>query len=325
MEQRQKWSWLIILFALIARAQMPTSASTTEPGRAAYVLGVDDQLVIQVEDLDEFKGDHPIRVDMQGNIRLPIVGRLHVAGLTVEQTEGELRKSLGTVLKDPQVTVLVAEFRSHPVSVLGSVKNPGVVQITGTKTLYEVLASAGGANPDAGNAILITRPKATGPLPLPDAQLDASGRFYVGHVNLKGIMDARNLQENIAIEFGDVITVPKGELIYIVGAVLRQGGIVLNERETLTILQVISLSGGFDRFANQKEVRILRPKAGTSDREEIFVDVKAMLASKKEDLPLLANDILYVPVSGKKAATVRAVEAVIGMGTTIGSYSVIYR
>jgi polysaccharide export outer membrane protein len=325
MEQRQKWSWLIILFALIARAQMPTSASTTEPGRAAYVLGVDDQLVIQVEDLDEFKGDHPIRVDMQGNIRLPIVGRLHVAGLTVEQTEGELRKSLGTVLKDPQVTVLVAEFRSHPVSVLGSVKNPGVVQITGTKTLYEVLASAGGANPDAGNAILITRPKATGPLPLPDAQLDASGRFYVGHVNLKGIMDARNLQDNIAIEFGDVITVPKGELIYIVGAVLRQGGIVLNERETLTILQVISLSGGFDRFANQKEVRILRPKAGTSDREEIFVDVKAMLASKKEDIPLLANDILYVPVSGKKAATVRAVEAVIGMGTAIGSYSVIYR
>ena len=322
MEQRQKWSWLIILFALIARAQMPTSASTTEPGRAAYVLGVDDQLVIQV---DEFKGDHPIRVDMQGNIRLPIVGRLHVAGLTVEQTEGELRKSLGTVLKDPQVTVLVAEFRSHPVSVLGSVKNPGVVQITGTKTLYEVLASAGGANPDAGNAILITRPKATGPLPLPDAQLDASGRFYVGHVNLKGIMDARNLQDNIAIEFGDVITVPKGELIYIVGAVLRQGGIVLNERETLTILQVISLSGGFDRFANQKEVRILRPKAGTSDREEIFVDVKAMLASKKEDIPLLANDILYVPVSGKKAATVRAVEAVIGMGTAIGSYSVIYR
>jgi len=68
----------------------------------------------------------------------------------------------------------------------------------------------------------------------------------------------------------------------------------------------------------------LRPKAGTSDREEICVDVKAMLASKKEDIPLLANDILYVPVSGKKAATVRAIETMIGMGTTIGSYSAIY-
>jgi polysaccharide export outer membrane protein len=309
---------LLAILPLLARAQ-------TEPARPAYVLGVDDQLVVQVADLEEIKGERPIRVDSQGNIRLPIVGRLHVAGLTVEQTEAALRKSFGAVLKDPEVTVLVSEFRSHPISVLGSVKNPGVVQIAGGKTLYEVLASVGGANPDAGNSILITRPKATGPLPLPDAQLDASGRFYVGHVNLKGLMDARTFQDNIVIEFGDVITVPKGELIYIVGAVPRQGGIVLNDRETLTILQVISLSGGFDRFANQKQVRILRPKAGTSEREQIFVDVKAMLANKKEDIPLLANDILYVPVSGKKAATVRAIETMIGVGSTAASYSLIYR
>ena len=309
---------LLAILPLLARAQ-------TEPTRPAYVLGVDDQVVVQVADLEEIKGERPIRVDSQGDIRLPIVGRQHVGGLTVEQAEAALRKSFGAVLKDPEVTVLVSEFRSHPVSVLGSVRSPGVVQITGKKTLYEVLALVGGANPDAGNAILITRPKESGPLPLSDAHLDASGQFYVGHVNLKGILDARNLQDNILIEFGDVVTVPKGELIYIVGAVPRQGGIVLNDRETLTILQVISLSGGFDRFANQKQVRILRPKAGTSEREEIFVDVKAMLANKKEDVPLLANDILYVPISGKKSATVRAIEAIVGVGTTAATYSIIYR
>jgi|SRR5271157_3627154 len=311
------------LMALMAQAQTPTSPSVTEPHRSSYVLGVDDQLVIQVNDLDEIK-DRAIRVDMQGNIRLPIVGRLHIAGLTVEETEAELSKRLSTVLRDPEVTVLVAEFRSHPVAVLGSVRTPGVVQIAGKKTLYEVLASAGGATADAGNAILITRPKEAGPLPLADVQLDGSGQFYVGHVNLKGLLDARNLRDNIAIEFGDVITVPKGELIYIVGAVPRPGGIVLNDREPFSVLQVISLSGGFTQFANQKQVVILRPKAGTFEKEKIFVDVKAMLANKKKDIPILANDIIYVPISGRKAITTRAIETAIGMGTTLGDWS-IYR
>ena len=86
-----------------------------------------------------------------------------------------------------------------------------------------------------------------------------------------------------------------------------------------------SLAGGLDRFANSKNVKILRPKAATGDRQEILVDLNAMLAGKTNDVPLLANDILFVPTSGKKAATVRTVEALIGMGSSIGTGAVIYR
>jgi polysaccharide export outer membrane protein len=310
-----------------AQTSLPTAPAPLQ--RPAYVLDVDDQITVQVQDLDEIKGDRPIRIDMQGNVRLPIVGRLHVAGLTVEEVEAELTKRLGSVLKEPEVTVLVAEFRSHPVSVLGWVKNPGVVQLTGKKNLSEVLSMAGGANPDAGNTIVITRKKEAGPLPLPDAHPDPSGLYFIGEVNLKSLMEASNPRDNIAIESGDVITVPKGQLIYVLGAVQRQGGFVLNERENITVLQAITMAGGLDRFANQRSVEILRPKPGTNERAEIFVDVKAMLAAKTamnaSDVPLQANDLLYVPISGKKAATVRAIEAMIGAGTAIGTGLAIYR
>jgi polysaccharide export outer membrane protein len=287
---------------------LPPAASPT------YILGPDDQLVIRVLYLEEIP-ERPFRVDMAGNINVPLVGRLHVAGLTLDQTEAAISQRLQSVLQEPEVTVLVAEPRSHPISVLGAVKTPGVQQLTGRKTLTEVLSMAGGASPDAGNTIMITRRKESGPIPLPGAALDPSQQFYVAKVNLKSLTEARNPQENIVIVPEDVVSLPKGELVYVVGAVPRAGGFVLNERESLSILQAISLAGGLDRFANAKNVMILRPKAASGNREEILVDLKSMLAGKKSDIPLLANDILFVPTSGKKAATIRAVEALIQAGT----------
>jgi polysaccharide export outer membrane protein len=308
-----------------AQPSAPTPPAPEPSHNAAYILGVDDQVLIQVQDLEEIKGDHPLRVDMQGNIRLPIAGRVHVAGLTVEQTEETIRKNLLAVLREPEVTVLIAEYRSHPVSVLGSVRTPGVVQLVGKKSLSEVLSLAGGANPDAGNTIIITRRKETGPLPLPGNHLDDSGEFYIAKVSLKSLLNASNPQDNINIESGDVVTVPKGELVYVLGAVPKAGGYVLNEMENITVLQAISMAGGTDRFANQKLVEVLRPKAGEVDRQQITVDVRAMLTGKSKDFSLQANDILYVPLNGKKQVAARVLESMLGMGSQIGAGIAIYR
>jgi len=316
-----KFSVLLLCAVLpVLFAQPPASP----PAAATYILGPDDQIVIRVLDLEEIP-ETPFRVDMAGNINVPLVGRLRVAGLTVDQTEAAIHKRLESALQNPEVTVFVAERRSHPVSVLGSVKTPGVVQLTGRKTLTEVLSLAGGASPEAGNSIMITRRVESGPIPLPGAALDPTGQFYVGQVNLKSLTEAKNPQENIVIVPEDVISLPKGELVYAVGAVPHAGGFVLNERETITILQVISLAGGLDRFADTKKVTILRPKAASGNREEIVVDLKAMLAGNKSDVPLQANDILFVPTSGKKAATVRTIETLVGMGSSMGSGAVVYR
>jgi polysaccharide export outer membrane protein len=285
-----------------------------------YVLGVDDQITVQVLDLDEVNAKGPIRVDMRGNITLPLVGRLHVAGMSVEQVEAAIKERLKSVLKEPEVSVAVADFRSHPVSVLGAVKSPGVQQIRGVKTLSEVLSMAGGISGDAGNTIKVSRRKDAGALPLPVVKDDESGQYTVGEANIKNLMEAKNPADNIAILPNDVITVPKGELVYIIGAVKKSGGFVLNEKESITILQAIAMADGFDRFAAKNKALILRPVKGTQDKQEIPVDLRPLLAGKMKDFALLPNDILFVPVSGSKQAFARATEAAIGLGTGLVLY-----
>src|SRR5262245_2321535 len=105
---------------------------------ASYVLGPDDQILIRGADLEDIN-DKQIIIGTSGNINLPLVGRLHVTGLTVEQLEATLTERLKAFIIEPQVSVQVTEFRSQPVSVIGNVGSPGIVQLRGRKNLYEIL------------------------------------------------------------------------------------------------------------------------------------------------------------------------------------------
>ena len=306
----------LLLAPLCGVAQVAPSAKP-DP---AYILGPEDQLIIRVLDLEELP-DKPFRVDMRGNLNLPIAGRVHAGGLTIEQLEALLVRQFESVLQHPTVTIFITEFRSQPVSVLGAVRTPGVHQIRGTKTLYEVLSLAGGLNPDAGSSIKITRRKSAGLIPLPGAQDDASAEFQVAEVSVKSVMEARNPRENIAVLPDDVISVPKADLVYVVGAVHKSGGFVLNEKEKISVLQALSLAEGLDRASAPKDARILRPVAESESRQEIPVNLKEILAGKSGDISLLAYDILFVPASGAKTAFTRGLEAAIQIGTGV----VIYR
>lgn len=318
---RRPWTAVLCLTVLalaVAVAQQPTgTAALLSPG---YILGPDDQLTVRVLNLEETKDDKPVRIDMRGNIALPLAGRIHAAGLTVEQLEALIRERFKAVLQTPEVTVALVELRSQPVSVLGAVKSPGVVQVRGGQTLFEVLSMAGGMNADAGNTIKITRRKGSGALPLPNVRDDESGQYAIGVVKVKELMEARNPEENIAVMPYDVVSVPKGEMVYVIGCVKRSGGFVLNEREKLSVLQALSLAEGLDRYASAKGSKILRAKDGADDRQEIPVDLKRIMGGKAGDIALLANDILFVPTSGKKAAVLRTVDAAITLGTGIAIY-----
>src|ERR1051325_9269037 len=209
----------------------------------AYVLGPEDQIVIRVLDLQEVP-DRPFRIDTRGNINVPLIGRVHAGGLSIEQLEAELSKQFSALLKNAVVTISVSEFRSQPVSVLGAVRTAGVHQIRGRATLFEVLSIAGGLNADAGNVIKITRRKAAGPLSLPGVADDSSGEFQVAEVTVKSVMEARNPQENIDVLPSDIISVPKADMVYVIGAVKRSGGFVLSEKEEISVLQALSLAEG---------------------------------------------------------------------------------
>jgi polysaccharide export outer membrane protein len=199
--------------------------------------------------------------------------------------------------------------------VLGAVNTPGVHQVQGHKTLLEMVAMAGGIRSDAGYSVRITRELQWGCIPLPNAQLDASGKFSVAEVDLKKIMEAKNPEENVQIFPHDVISVPKAEMVYVIGEVRRSGGFVLGEHQTISVLQALSLAEGLGGTADTRHARILRLKRDADQREEMPVDVKDVLNGKKPDIALQGEDILFIPGSTGKKAALRALEAAIQTGS----------
>lgn len=289
--------------------------------RSTYLLGPDDQLEITGPELTE-SGTKPVRIDSEGDVQVPLVGRVHVAGLTAQDTEKKLNKALSTYIKDPQAVVSVTEVRSQPVSVIGAVNTPGVHQVQGHKTLLEMLASAGGLRQDAGYSVRITRQREWGCIPLPGATPDPSGQFSVAELNLKKIMEAKDPVENIQILPHDVISVPKAEMVYVVGEVRRSGGFVLGEHQTISVLQALSLAEGLNSGADTRHARILRLKREADQREELPVDIKDLFKGKKKDVSMQADDILFVPGSTGKKAALRAIETAVQTGTGIAIWRI---
>jgi polysaccharide biosynthesis/export protein len=314
---------VLLAYALSAVAQSPNLlpdstpvATAVQTAQDSYRLGSEDRLLIRALNADEIS-EKPVRVDMSGFIHLPMIGRVQAAGRTVEELEDELESRLEVYVKEPQVALLVTEFRSQPVSVIGAVNHPGVVQLEGRKTLIEVLSLAGGLDPSAGQRLRITRKLEYGAIPLPSAGNDSTGQFSVADVELRSVMEARNPRENISIKPFDVISVPRAELIYVIGQVKKAGGFVLRDRETLSVLQALSLAEGLERTSAPQHAKILRQAPGSPQRVEIAVNVKRILAGKAEDVALQAQDILFIPTSAAKNAAFRAADAAIQIGTGI--------
>lgn len=289
--------------------------------RSTYLLGPDDQLEISGPELTDF-GNKPVRIDSDGDVQAPLAGRVHLAGLTVQQAAEALNKALSKYIREPQAVVNITEVRSEPVSILGAVNTPGVYQVRGHKTLLEMLASAGGVRPDAGYSVRITRQLEWGCITLPGATLDPSGQFSVAQLDLRKIMDAKDPAENIQILPHDVITVPKAEMVYVIGDVRRSGGFVLGEHESISVLQALALAEGLNGAADAKHAKVLRLNGGSDQREELPVNVKALLKGKQQDVALQGGDILFIPGSTGKKAALRAIEAAVQTGTGLAIWRV---
>ena len=315
---------IIGLFVMLA-AMVYGQAADPQERKSVYILGPEDQIAIRVLDLEEFAEgasgkDRVYRIDLRGQINLPLVGRMKVSGQTVEQFEATLVEKLREYLKAPSVTVTVAEYKSQPISVVGQVQTPGVHQLQGRKSLLEVISVVGGLKPEAGHQIKITRKIEYGAIPLPKARTDATGQFSVAEVSVKRILNAESPEENIQIQPFDVISVPKAELVYVVGNVKRSGGFILGDREKVTALQALSLAEGLDRDASSNGAKILRKPPQGGERQEILVALGDILKGKKADVAMEPDDILFVPSSTGKKLALRSLEAAITIGTGIAVF-----
>src|SRR5579863_5565850 len=312
--------------AIVASGQVrsestPSTISSAPPTGATVQLGADDVIQIHAVEAEDIS-DKPIRIGSDGYINLPLVGHVKAAGLTVEELQTEMVQRLKRLIVEPDVTVSVAETHSQPVSVVGAAKNTGVIQLNGRKTLVEVMSLAGGPRDDAGYMARITRQKDIGPLPLPQATTDPSGQYSVAQVNLQNIMDARDPAANIVILPNDVISVPKADMVYVIGDVLKAGSIVLGDQKTVTVLQAISIASGLGKTAKATEAKILRLTPGSSQRTEVAVNLKTMLAGKSNDVAMQPDDILYVPTSLKKDVGLKTLDALAGVGVMTVLYRV---
>ena len=302
-----------------ARAQAPeadptaAAAAASRPPAASpspsYVLGPDDVIAIKAMDADEINAA-ALRVDSNGFISLPLLGRVSAGGASVEALEKEIVTRLQKYVRSPVVAVSVVEYRSQPVSVVGSVGQPGIHQLEGRKTLVEILAKAGGIRPEAGNTVKITRRLEWGAIPLPSATTDPSGQFSVAQVSLQGITQASNPEQNILIKPNDVISVPKADIVYVIGEVKKPGGFALSERSSVSGVRALAMADGLTPIAASHKAVIIRQPPGR-EPVQIPVNLKEILKGKQRDVEVLPDDILYIPINVAKNAVTKTLSTAI--------------
>jgi polysaccharide export outer membrane protein len=175
----------------------------------------------------------------------------------------------------------------------------------------ELLSLAEGLRQDAGPRINISRKMQYGPIPLANAKPDPTGQFSVAEVPVKELLAGVSPADNILISPHDTVTVPIAESVFVMGAVRKPGEVALKANVSISVLQALASAESYGETPAPQNARIVRFVPGTSDRQEIPVDLTKIQNGKAEDISMRANDILVVLPSGPRRAAARAVEAAI--------------
>jgi len=286
-----------------------------------YLIGPEDVLSVDVFNVPELS-KLKVEVGNDGNISVPLLGNVKAAGLTQHQLRDELAEEWGKkYLQDPQVTVTIEDFKSRPVSVVGAVAKPGEYYLTGRRTLVEVLAMAGGPaslGAAAGKEVMVQRPGGFEDVPLVDG-LRQTAPDQVS-IEMKKLLYTQDTDLNIEIKPFDIVSVSRAGIVYIVGAVTRPGGYVLDSKDSVSVLEALAMAQGVGPNAKTSEARIIK-RSDTGVQKEMPIDLKKMMEGKSSDVTLAANDILFVPNSAAKAVGKQTLATTIGMLTGL----VIYR
>ena len=230
------------------------------------------------------------RVDQNGDIAPPVLGTMHVAGKTVSEARVQIRNKLldDQILKDPQVNLTVLEYTTPEVTIVGEVTAPGKYPLLIPRTLVDVLALAGGTTVTAGNEVQITRGSANAE-PIPQPIL----------VHYSRATDPDAVKQAI-VNPGDTVLVKRAGIVYVLGAVTRPGGYVMQEEGMLNVLQAISLANGTSIAAKTGDIHILR-RDDHGAVEDIRLSYAKLTHGRSSEVQLHPQDVLYVPMNKVKA------------------------
>jgi len=243
--------------------------------------------------------------------------RIKAEGLLPDDVEAAIAKALREeeILVDPFVTVTIAEYHSRPISVAGAVKMPLVFQAEGPTTLLEALSRAQGLREDAGREVLVSQSQ-PGP--------DGTPVTLTRRINVRSLIDDADPALNLKLTGGEEIRVPEVGRIYVVGNVKKPGAFPVQDGSDTTVLEMLALAEGLGPFPGKLAYIYRREAAGP--KNEIPVELDKIMARKSPDVPLTANDILYITDNRGKRLTVGTLEKMLGIGTAMGAAALyVYR
>lgn len=279
--------------------QTNDSQASPEGGRAKFVaddyeIGPGDVLSIGVTDAPEFSGR--FRVNQSGYLVMTsLPNALKAEGKTPVQLSKDLAQALedAKLYRNPTVNIFVDEYHSQTVAVVGAVAKPGLYPLQRRTNVIEVISEAE-LLPSAGNAVTV--------IPADSKSTDSSSSMLAPQtLDLAKLMRGQDPAMNVEVHDGDVISVASAEVVYVVGAVTKPGGFVFQDRSAgVSALQAIALAQGTTSIAAPRRGLIIRRNSDGSARENVPIDLAKILSGKAKDVPLQANDILFVPVSGSK-------------------------
>jgi polysaccharide export outer membrane protein len=246
---------LLRLTAILVFLAAAFAAPAAAQSGADYTIGAQDVLTIQVFDQPDLGGKYAVEAD--GTFSFPLIGRVKAGGMSLRAFENVLKAKLSEgYFKNPQVTVAVEQYRSQRVFVMGEVRQPGPVALTGGMTLVEALARAGSTLPSASGDVAIVRAPLGAQGPVLPGQGDGAAIFRASVRDL----ESGSLRQNIELRDGDTIYAPRAETVYVFGEVKNPGSYAI--RTDTTILQALSLAGGVTPNGAMGRIKIVRVVKG---------------------------------------------------------------
>lgn len=302
---------LSVLFLPTASAVLAQNASGAAHFQAPVLnIGPGDLLQINMFENPELSGS--FRVDSTGNIVLPLIGKMHVAGETAEEVGDQVAKRYiqAGILKpgNSYATVSILEYATQGITINGEVKSPGIYPALGVRFLNDVIAAAGGETPVAASKVIITHR---------DDPAHPVSIYYNPSALSPTVPQVQILP-------GDTIMVPRAGIVYVLGDVNRSGGFVLDGRQVLTMEEAMALAGGGAKAAALNRVQLVRSlKDGR--KEAITVSLNEIYKGKAPDVDLRDGDVVFVPTSTGKLAAEQAVQSALGIGTSVVVYKTTFQ
>jgi polysaccharide export outer membrane protein len=310
---RSLYVFLVGLCSLRLLAQTPATGEAPQPAAANEAaspppahqpansngkLGIGDLIEISVFGVPDLSTK--TRISGSGDLYLPLIDYVHVAGLTTDEAQKLIQKRLedGGFVRGPHVSIFVNESASQAITMVGEVNRPGAYPAIGERRLFDLISAAGGLTSRAGRNVTIERRGDPGQ----KIEIQLSSNL------------AEDTQNDVDVFPGDTIIVSRAGIVYVVGDVNHPSGFVI-EDNALSVLRALALAGGSTRTSALSKTRILRQTP--NGVQEIPINLKKVLYAKAPDIALVKGDILFIPGSAGKAAAYRTADVAMSLTTSL--------